>query len=197
LGVQPTVWQGGSHQAAFIKVRQLVIPIPNLSNIYALQKCRNVSAEIFVVCRDFLAPKFIDPKFLDPKHVFKDLSSSIPSGSGQLEKGTSANNAQMNVFQPDKKRRKREGYADGDYTLFHKVPASEFVRAQDPIMVLGTANQIAFETEEEKGWLANEIMTEDIKANCADLKVLGKGDFKALLRWRTTLREEVRFSRST
>lgn len=36
-----------------------------------------------------------------------------------------------------------------------------------------------------------EITTPDIKTNCDDLKVLGKGDFKALLKWRLALREEV------
>ncbi|KII93549.1 hypothetical protein PLICRDRAFT_26721 [Plicaturopsis crispa FD-325 SS-3] len=148
---------------------------------------RNVSAEIFVVCRDFLAPKHIDPKFLDPKHVFKDLAASAPGA----DKGTSANNAQANVFQPEKKRRKRDGYDDGDYTLFKKVSAGEFVRNADPIALLGTVNKIAFETEEEKEWLANDLTTPDVKANCDDLKVLGKGDFKALLKWRTSLREDL------
>ena len=108
---------------------------------------RNVSAEIFVVCRDFLAPKHIDPKFLDPKHVFKDIAASAPSGT---DKGTSANNAQANVFQPEKKRRKRDGYDDGDYTLFKKICSADFVRNMDPISLLGTANKITFETEEEK-----------------------------------------------
>lgn len=107
---------------------------------------RNVSAEIFVVCRNFLAPKYIDPKFLDPKHVFKDLSSS----ADPADKSTSANNAKANVFQPDKKRRKRDGYDDGDYTLFKKIGASEFIKSQDPVSVLGTVNKIAFESEEEK-----------------------------------------------
>ncbi|EGN97498.1 hypothetical protein SERLA73DRAFT_110750 [Serpula lacrymans var. lacrymans S7.3] len=147
---------------------------------------RNVSAEIFVVCRDFLAPKHIDPKFLDPKHVFKDLSASAP-----VDMGTSANNAQANVFQPEKKRRKRDGYDDGDYTLFKKMTASEFVKGTNPIGVLGTINKIAFETDEEKQWLKLDITTGDIKANCDDLKVLGKGDFKALIRWRIALREET------
>lgn len=148
---------------------------------------RNVSAEIFVVCRDFLAPKQIDPKFLDPKHVFKDLAASAPAG----DKGSSANNMQANVFHPEKKRRKRDGYAEGDYTLFTKVGVAEFVKSVDPIAVLGSVNRIYFETEEEKEWAALDITTPEVKANLDDLKVLGKGDFKALLKWRTALREEI------
>lgn len=105
-----------------------------------------MSAEIFVVCRDFLAPKHIDPKFLDPRHVFKDIGAAEPG----IDKGSSANNAQANVFQPEKKRRHRDGYADGDYTLFKTLSASDFVRGADPIVVLGTGNRITFITEEEK-----------------------------------------------
>jgi AdoMet-dependent rRNA methyltransferase SPB1 len=106
---------------------------------------RNVSAEIFVVCRDFLAPKHIDPKFLDPKHVFKDLSASASA-----DKGASANDFTANVFQPEKKRRKRDGYEDGNYTLFKKTNATDFIRSPDPISLLGSVNRIVFETEEEK-----------------------------------------------
>lgn len=149
---------------------------------------RNVSAEIFVVCRDFLAPKHIDPKFLDPKHVFKDLSATTASGT---DKGTSANNAQANVFQPEKKRRKRDGYDDGDYLLFKKASAADFIRSADPIAVLGLVNKITFELPEEKEWLQLDITTPEVQASCEDLKVLGKGDFKNLLRWRTALRQEI------
>ncbi|KAG2366640.1 FtsJ-domain-containing protein [Suillus spraguei] len=149
---------------------------------------RNVSAEIFVVCRDFLAPKHIDPKFLDPRHVFKDLSTTIASST---DKGTSANNAQANVFQPEKKRRKRDGYDDGDYLLFKKASAADFIRSADPIAVLGLVNKITFELSEEKEWLQLDITTPEVQASCEDLKVLGKGDFKNLLRWRTALRQEI------
>ena len=166
---------------------------------------RNVSAEIFVVCREFLAPKAIDPKFLDPKHVFKDLEASV-----SLDKDGAVNNAQANVFQPDKKRRHRAGYADNDYTLFKQICVAEFIRSSDPISMLGTVNKMNFTTEEEKSyvlqpfpctsllficwpasWASLPLTSEDIKANLDDLKVLGKGDFKALLKWRTALREEV------
>ncbi|KAJ7786428.1 FtsJ-domain-containing protein [Mycena metata] len=157
---------------------------------------RNVSAEIFVVCRDFLAPKHIDPKFLDPKHVFKDLAANTASGT---DKGSSAQNIQANVFQPEKKRRKRDGYEDGDYTLFKSVPIAEFVRAPDPITVLGTVNKMTVcdRGRKESTWYALDITTGDIKANCDDLKVLGKGDFKALLKWRLALREELGLDNKT
>jgi AdoMet-dependent rRNA methyltransferase SPB1 len=169
------------------------------------QFTRNVSAEIFVVCREFLAPKAIDPKFLDPKHVFKDLDVST-----SLDKGIAGNNIQANVFQPDKKRRHREGYADNDYTLFKQIGVAEFIRASDPIAVLGAVNKMTLTTEEEKpyvfrslpstpslfthwsaSWASLPLTSSDIKANLDDLKVLGKGDFKALLKWRSALREEV------
>lgn len=84
---------------------------------------------------------------MDPKHVFKDLSATTSSGT---DKGSSANNAQANVFQPEKKRRKRDGYDEGDYTLFKKISVGDFMRNSDPIMLLGTANRIVFETDEEK-----------------------------------------------
>ncbi|CAE6437170.1 unnamed protein product, partial [Rhizoctonia solani] len=150
---------------------------------------RNVSAEIFVVCQGYLAPQHIDPKFLDPKHVFKDVTTLPPAPStATAQPGSKAHN---NVFQPEKKRRARDGYADGDYTLFHAVGVSEFVHSHDPVTVLGSSNRITFKTEEEKEWLKHESTTPEVLANCEDLKVLGKGDFKKLLKWRTAIREEI------
>jgi AdoMet-dependent rRNA methyltransferase SPB1 len=103
---------------------------------------RNVSAEIFVVCREFLAPKHIDPKFLDPKHVFKELALSIDK--------TTNNDVQANVFHPEKKRRQRGGYADGDYTLYKATSATNFIQEDDPVAMLGSFNKITFLSEEEK-----------------------------------------------
>lgn len=64
---------------------------------------RNVSAEIFVVCRGFKAPKRIDPRLLDPRSVFEDLADPTP-------------NNEAKVYNPEVKKRKREGYEEGDCT---------------------------------------------------------------------------------
>lgn len=41
--------------------------------------------------------------------------------------------------------------------------------------------------------LNSEATTEDVRIGCEDLKVLGKKDFKVLLRWRLEIRELVGF----
>ncbi|KAI9045180.1 rRNA methyltransferase spb1 [Aspergillus affinis] len=143
---------------------------------------RNVSAEIFVVCRGFKAPKRLDPKFLDPKHVFAELADPTP-------------NNEAKVFNPEKKKRKREGYEEGDYTQYKEIPITDFVNTTDPIAILGTVNKLSF-SEPPGGdiGLATinrlEETTDEIKVCCEDLKVLGKKEFRNLLRWRLKVREK-------
>jgi AdoMet-dependent rRNA methyltransferase SPB1 len=143
---------------------------------------RNVSAEIFVVCRGFKAPKRIDPKFLDPKHVFAELTDATP-------------NNEARVFNPEKKKRKREGYEEGDYTQFKEIPVTEFINTTDPIAILGTYNKLSFE-QSPGGDLALatlnrlEETTDEIRTCCEDLKILGKKEFRNLLRWRLKVREK-------
>lgn len=103
---------------------------------------RNVSAEIFVVCQDFLAPKKIDPKFLDIKYVFKDLDSDLQNGKA----GPS-----LNIFKPDKKKqRHRDGYEDGATILFKSRDITELLETDDAVTMLGTTNKFTFDSEEAK-----------------------------------------------
>lgn len=147
---------------------------------------RNVSAEIFVVCRGYKAPKHLDPKFLDPRSVFAELADPIP-------------NNEAKVFNPEKKKRKREGYEEGDWTQFKEVPVSEFIQTTDPIAMLGSLNKLSFE-QKANGDIAIATIdklpetTKEIRDCCADLKVLGRADFKRLLRWRLRVRDIFGFS---
>lgn len=143
---------------------------------------RNVSAEIFVVCRGFKAAKRIDPKFLDPKHVFAELADPTP-------------NYEAKVFDPEKKKRKREGYEEGNYTQYKEIPVTEFINTTDPIAILGSYNKLSFD-QAPTGDLAMatlnrlEETTDEIRTCCEDLKLLGKKEFRNLLRWRLKVREK-------
>ncbi|CCG81481.1 AdoMet-dependent rRNA methyltransferase spb1 [Taphrina deformans PYCC 5710] len=142
------------------------------------QASRNVSAEIFVVCMGFKAPLKLDPKLLNPKSVFEDLPD-VPQ------------NQEAKVFHPERRKRQREGYEEGNYTQHNVKPISEFVLAQDPIQILGLTHEFTFAGEEDQQFKKMDITTTEIKACCADLQVLGKKDFRALLRWRTAARETI------
>jgi AdoMet-dependent rRNA methyltransferase SPB1 len=147
---------------------------------------RNVSAEIFVVCRGFKAPKRIDPKFLDPRSVFAELSDPTP-------------NNEAKVFNPEVKKRKRDGYEEGNYTQFKEIPASEFINTTDPIAILGSLNRLSFK-QPPNGDVALAALdklpetTKEIRDCCADLRVLGRKEFRTLLRWRLKVREKFGFA---
>lgn len=139
---------------------------------------RNVSAEIFVVCKGFKAPKKLDPRLLDPKEVFEEL----PDGPQNME---------AKVYNPEKKTRKRDGYAEGDYLLYHVAPIMEFVRTEDPITMLGELNKFTVDKEEHEWKIVRKLKqtTTEFMTCIEDLKVLGKKDFKMILRWRKAARE--------
>ncbi|KAM0747585.1 FtsJ-domain-containing protein [Meredithblackwellia eburnea MCA 4105] len=169
---------------------------------------RNVSAEIFVVCQGYLAPAKIDPRLLQAKFVFSDLdltastsntlSSLLPSAvSGAIEEGKAPTSkstltpTSLNVFHPEKKRRQRDGYEDGDLTLHKECGVMEFVRSTDPIAVLGLVGRLRWLAEEDKKLFKHPLTTPEIKAMVEDLKVLGKKDFKNLLKYRLAVREDL------
>ncbi|RKF64776.1 AdoMet-dependent rRNA methyltransferase spb1 [Erysiphe neolycopersici] len=143
---------------------------------------RNVSAEIFVVCRGYKAPKKIDPKFLDPRSVFAELSDPTP-------------NNEAKVYNPEVKKRKRDGYEEGNYTQFKEVLVSEFIKTTDPIAMLGSLNRLSFE-QPPNGDIALAALdrlpetTKEIRDCCLDLRVLGRKEFRNLLKWRMKVRDK-------
>lgn len=143
---------------------------------------RNVSAEIFVVCRGYKAPAKVDPKFLDARTVFEELPDPTP-------------NNEAKVYNPEKKKRNRDGYEEGDYIQFKEIPVTEFIENPDPIALLGSINKFHFRQSGngDVAMAAIEKLPEttlEVRACCGDLKVLGKRDFRLLLKWRLSVREK-------
>jgi AdoMet-dependent rRNA methyltransferase SPB1 len=175
VGVQSTIHQSRSYETSCIKV------FSSYPLLFPAYPARNVSAEIFVVCRGFKAPQKLDPKFLDPRSVFEELPDPTP-------------NAEAKVFHPEKRKRQREGYEDGDYTFYKEVTATSFVESQDPIQLLSSTSRITWSDEASRRLRFKELTTKDILASSEDLKVLGKKDFRILLKWRLSMREDLGLS---
>lgn len=183
---------------------------------------RNVSAEIFVVCTGYLAPARIDPKLLSAKHVFSDVDISAPGAVNPLTATFSTKDTltptSLNVFHPEKKRRHRDGYEEGDLVLYKECGVMEFIRSFDPIGVLGMVGRMRWLADEDKKWVPlllllfdfqvvlihnfsslvrlfkNPLTTAEVKASVEDIKILGKKDFKILLKYRLAIREDVSHS---
>ncbi|XP_971422.2 pre-rRNA 2'-O-ribose RNA methyltransferase FTSJ3 [Tribolium castaneum] len=138
------------------------------------QASRNESAEIFVVCQHYIAPDKIDSKFMDPKYVFEELEIEPKE--------------KLNIYHPEKnKKSKAEGYPENDWTLYHKIKASDFIKHPTGIELLEGASEIVFDVEEITN---HEKTTNEIKECCKDIKVLGRKDLKKLLAWKKALSEE-------
>lgn len=140
---------------------------------------RTVSAEIFVVCKGFKAPKKLDPRLLDPKEVFEEL-------------GEEKVNNEAKIFNPEVKRRHRTGYEEGDYLLYHTMPIIEFIKDEDPINTLGGLNKLVEPEKDDLEWkILHKLKscTPELLECIKDLKVLGKKDFKLILKFRKQARE--------
>ena len=83
---------------------------------------RGTSAEIYVVCAGYLAPRTIDPRLLDARHLFAEYE-----GPKQA----------VDVLSNQKQKRNRSGYEDGVTTLYKECPAENFVLSEKPAEMLG------------------------------------------------------------
>lgn len=133
------------------------------------ESSRTVSAEIFVFCKGF------DVKFCkgNPVNIREILSGDLADAKS---------GAVTNILHPEKKKVNRDGYED-NVTILHKtVSMFEFLNSKEPEQLLASTNVITISTDDEKKFVEGFKNSEDIVQSCADLKVLGRREFKALLK---------------
>eukprot|EP00698_Gefionella_okellyi_P005459 TRINITY_DN14996_c0_g1_i1.p1 TRINITY_DN14996_c0_g1~~TRINITY_DN14996_c0_g1_i1.p1 ORF type:complete len:829 (-),score=259.87 TRINITY_DN14996_c0_g1_i1:18-2504(-) len=137
------------------------------------QASRSTSAEIFVVCTGYLAPKKIDPKMLDPQSVFVQVAPTITSAK-QLEKSLTD--------------RHRDGYDDNNPTMYRTASVAAFIGSQDPVKMMLDYNKLIFDDASKE--YENHPLTDDtIIQFCDDIKLMSKFDFRKLLKWRLRMKE--------
>ncbi|XP_073308166.1 adoMet-dependent rRNA methyltransferase spb1-like [Primulina huaijiensis] len=140
------------------------------------QASRSTSAEIYIIGLKYKAPAKIDPRLLDVKHLFQ--------GGKEPPKV-------VDVLRGTKQKRHRDGYEDGDTTLRKLCSASEFIWSNSPLEILGSVTSITFDDPACSPVKEHTLTTEEVKALCDDLRVLGKQDFKHLLKWRMHIRKAL------
>lgn len=138
---------------------------------------RSASAEIYVVAFKYKAPAKIDPRLLDFKHLFQ--GGKEPAKVVDVLRSTT------------KQKRHRDGYEDGATILRKVSSASDFVWSDAPLDILGSVTSISFDGPECSPIKEHTLTTEEVKSLCDDLRVLGKQDFKYLLKWRMNIRKAL------
>ncbi|CAI9772724.1 unnamed protein product [Fraxinus pennsylvanica] len=140
------------------------------------QASRSASAEIYIVGFKYKAPAKIDPQLLDVKYLFQ--------GGKEPPKV-------VDVLRGTKQKRHRDGYEDGDTTLRKVCSAVDFVWSGSPLEILGSVTSIKFEDPACLPIKDHTLTTEEVISLCDDLRVLGKQDFKHLLKWRMQIRKAL------
>ncbi|KAI4376057.1 hypothetical protein MLD38_013853 [Melastoma candidum] len=136
---------------------------------------RSTSAEIFVLGLKYKAPAKIDPRLLDFKHLFQ----------GPIDPPKKV----VDVLRGTKQKRHRDGYEDGDVTLRKVSSAADFIWSDTPLEILGSVSTISFDDPASLPFKEHNLTTQEVKLLCEDLRVLGKQDFKHLLKWRMHIRK--------
>jgi len=139
---------------------------------------RAQSSEIFIVCLKYTKPDKIDPKLLDPNHIFKQVADP---GHAKVDV--------MHKMYEKSNKRHRTGYEWEGGLLTSEYSISAFIAHNEPVRVLTDYNALKFSTPECEKYRTNQHTTEILLEAFKDLRVLGKVDFKKILKWRTKMRD--------
>lgn len=100
------------------------------------------------------------------------------------------------IKQKIKQKRFREGYEEGLSTMHKPTSAAAFILSATPVEMLGQFSQIATSGPMAESFPGAELAPDfarfvekhpatikEVQALCQDLQVLGRSEFKQLLKW--------------
>ena len=134
---------------------------------------RNVSAEIFVVCRGFKGLSKLPADILDPKNVFCDSTQNLQKRAG--------------IFSRESKN--RSGYNDGQTLLYKVLSLSEILDSQDMESSLCSINKITISEEEIKTYKIENPHSLDFAVYLDDLKLAPKKELSRIFSWLRKIRD--------
>ncbi|CAL9233095.1 unnamed protein product [Arabidopsis halleri] len=138
---------------------------------------RSTSAETYLLGLNYKAPDKISPNLLDYRQLFKVVAEPTKKVK--------------DVLGGSKQKRNRAGYEDGESILRKVASAADFIWSENPLEILGTVTCISFDDQASLPLKEHDLTTEEIKTLCDDLPVLGKNDFKHILKWRMQIRKAL------
>ena len=178
------------------------------------QASRNASAEIFCVCQGYLAPKKIDAKLLDPNEIFQSFEGDakkkkvdVFSAESKKQKRNRAGYEDVNNMTQTTKLSVVDFIQNMDTTEAIQAlgDATEFTfeppRVEEANSVPGAngPQQQPMDPKRRAEYVAlldiiskHAATTPEVLELCKDTRVLGKGDFKALLKWRGKVQDYLK-----
>ncbi|KAG8342109.1 FtsJ like methyltransferase Domain of unknown function (DUF3381) Spb1 C terminal domain [Trypanosoma vivax] len=137
---------------------------------------RMESAEIFVVCAGYKAPKQLDPAMFNAQKVFSDVEEEkilTPSGALALPKS----NVPL-------------GYEEFATIQHHVATFSDFLNCSDPKSFLRSHHELRFTSPEDKALLRSKYSKKELVYLCGDLQQVGNADVRRMIRWREQILRE-------
>ncbi|GLT30597.1 hypothetical protein SLA2020_053890 [Shorea laevis] len=97
----------------------------------------------------------------------------------------------IDVLRGTKQKRHRDGYENGATILRKVSSAADFIWSDSSLEILVSVTSITFDDAASLPIKDHSLTTEEVKALCDDLRVLGKQDFKHILKWRIHIRKAL------
>eukprot|EP01012_Entosiphon_sulcatum_P043553 TRINITY_DN578_c0_g1_i2.p1 TRINITY_DN578_c0_g1~~TRINITY_DN578_c0_g1_i2.p1 ORF type:complete len:766 (+),score=182.72 TRINITY_DN578_c0_g1_i2:489-2786(+) len=139
------------------------------------------SAEIFVVCREYKAPKTIDPNLFNPKEIFAELD--------EPEKQLRHKQSEKEKLGLKEKRHNDYEFQGGVFSesLYKAISLTDFVGSKDPEDILGKYHEITIDPIFEQRFIDSPKTNQELLECCKDLQSCNHFSKKKMLKWREQL----------